>query len=322
MTTCPTISPSFSFDVQLEENPCPNGCLPGGKTVAAGGDVIHFVPGDYRAVRCEGCGLVRTTPRPTQETIGAYYPPDYGPYGEGAGAPQAGGSLGRVREYLSARANGTLVPDLAPGTVLEIGCASGWFLDRMRAKGWRTLGVEVSPEMARTASGKGHEVWSGAVERMPAPAARADLIVGWMVLEHLHDPHAALRRLHAVAAPGALCAFSTPDFSAPGRRLLGQFWILLDLPRHLFHYEPETLRDMLRQCGWEPVKIVHSSTSGFALSSVGRFARSRGWNHLFEFLQSIADGRRWNGVRRALGIVLGIARQSGAMTVWARRKEE
>jgi hypothetical protein len=154
---------------------------------------------------------------------------------------------------------------------------------------------------------------------MPEPAVKANLIAGWMVLEHLHDPAAALRRLHEISAPGAWCAFSVPCFGSLGHRFMGRYWILLDLPRHLFHYEPKTMGDLLRRCGWEPVKFTHSATAGFALSSVARYLGSRGWHRTAGFIQSVADNKRLRVVRRIAGVILGITRQSGAMTVWARR---
>jgi len=299
--------------IGLEYNPCPNGCIESDTTVAQGCDVIHGVPGEYRAVRCTACGLVRTSPRPSSETMGVYYPREYGPYQAGSSIPPGVGH--RLADWI----NG--VPNLEPGAVLEIGCASGKFLDRMRARRWRTFGVEICGDAAQLARANGHEVWSGSVEQMPEPAVRPDLIVGWMVLEHLHNPLAALRRLHSVAAPGALCAFTVPRFGVLGNRFLGRYWILLDLPRHLFHYEPPTLGAMLEQTGWEPVRFFHNPKSSFAFSSVARFARSKGWARASNLLENIAGNKKLRILRHLTGLLLGVTRQSGVLTVWARRKD-
>jgi SAM-dependent methyltransferase len=302
--------------------PCPNGCDAGDDLVCESADVIHRVPGRFGVVRCRGCGLVRTSPRPSEENIGAYYPPSYAPYSPdamSAGPQRTPGALGRLKRRLSDRANGTLVPDIAPGAVLEIGCASGGFLDRMQAAGWRTYGVELSPEAAARARERGHDVHTGRVEDMPAPPEPIDLVVGWMVLEHLHAPLSALRRLHDMTVPGASCAFSVPDFSAVGRRLLGDDWILLDVPRHLHHFEPRTLADLLRAAGWQTTRLVRPATSTFALESLGYRARRRGWARTSAWLLNVAANRRHRVLRRLSGFALAAVGQSGAMVVHARR---
>ena len=66
--------------VTLESQPCPLGCEPNDSTVFTGRDRLHDLPGEFRVVRCQTCGLSRTNPRPTPDTIGFYYPDHYGPY--------------------------------------------------------------------------------------------------------------------------------------------------------------------------------------------------------------------------------------------------
>ena len=301
---------------------CPNGCDPGDDLVCESGDVIHGVPGRFTVVRCRGCGLVRTSPRPSPEGIGAYYPVAYEPYRPDAMTPRApspAGTLGRLKGRLADRANGTLIPDLTPGVVLEIGCASGGFLDRMRGAGWRTYGAELSPDAAARARARGHGVHTGRVEDMPPVPEPVDLVVGWMVLEHLHEPVAALRRLHGMSSPGAYCAFSIPDFGAVGRRVLGEDWTLLDVPRHLHHFDPQTLTDMLAATGWQTTRLLRPATSTFVMESLGFRARRRGWTHASAWLLDVAANRRQRLLRRLLGFALAGVGQSGAMVVHARR---
>src|SRR5262245_4707604 len=70
----------FLHKVVLELSPCPLGCPPGEEPVVQGHDRLHNLPGLFHVVRCNSCGLMRTDPRPTSESIGYYYPEDYGPY--------------------------------------------------------------------------------------------------------------------------------------------------------------------------------------------------------------------------------------------------
>ena len=66
--------------IQMEDVPCPFGCPQNDEVVLTGHDLLHNLPGEFTVVKCRSCGLMRTNPRPTQETISFYYPDRYGSY--------------------------------------------------------------------------------------------------------------------------------------------------------------------------------------------------------------------------------------------------
>ena len=68
------------FDI--EKTGCPVCHLNGGKRLFIGRDRLCKREGQFGIVHCESCGLIYTNPRPTQETIGYFYPKNYGPYHE------------------------------------------------------------------------------------------------------------------------------------------------------------------------------------------------------------------------------------------------
>ena len=72
-------------------------------------------------------------------------------------------------------------------------------------------GIEFSPKAAAVARALGYPVHAGSLETAPAPVEPFDLIVGWMVLEHLHDPVLALKKLNAWMKPGGWLVLSIPN---------------------------------------------------------------------------------------------------------------
>ena len=66
--------------VRIEDVSCPLCHLKNDKIILTGHDRIHNLVGKFTIVKCRSCGLMRTNPRPTPDTIGFYYPDDYGPY--------------------------------------------------------------------------------------------------------------------------------------------------------------------------------------------------------------------------------------------------
>jgi SAM-dependent methyltransferase len=312
--------------VDTETVSCPLGCPPDDEFVLSGRDRLHGVPGEFPVIRCRQCGLLRTSPRPTPAAIQRYYPSNYGPY---ASTSVSAGPATAVRSprrgwlgdrLLAPRTN--VIPPLSPGRLLEIGCGAGAFLHRMAQEGWEVEGLELSPEAGRAARELGFPVFIGSLSDAPDPAKPYDLIVGWMVLEHLHDPLQMLRKLWRWSAPGGWIALSVPDAGALEFRLFQDAWYALDVPRHLFHYTPKTAARVLRQSGWELQRIVWQDNPNNLILSIRNRLQERGWQRTAGFLKDVAEGRRYGRLRLIMGKLLGSLRASGRMTLWARRMED
>lgn len=313
--------PDVPAAVDLEERPCPLGCDASDREVITGFDRISDVPGRYAVVECQGCGLMRTNPRPTAATIGAYYPDDYGPYQSTTGAPQRAQRAGLVR--LGRRLlqlDSRQMPPITPGRLLELGCASGSFLEEMRQAGWDAEGVEFSPSAASVARERGFRVQTGAIEEAEGPSQPYDAIVAWMVLEHLHQPTQVLRRLREWIAPEGYFVFSVPDGSAMERRLFGNAWHAWHLPNHLYHYTPKTLARLLDATGWQIEKIYWQRNPGNLLRSLQNVAKDRGLTTLATLCGQMAEAPRYSKLRISLGWLLAVTRQSGRIEIWARPK--
>src|SRR5579871_2523561 len=87
-----TIADPETVDIAMETVDCPLGCPPDDEILFTGRERLHNLPGRFTVVRCRTCGLMRTNPRPTPESIGLYYPSDYGPYS----STQVSGSVRRM----------------------------------------------------------------------------------------------------------------------------------------------------------------------------------------------------------------------------------
>lgn len=311
--------------VELERAACPLGCINGDDLVVTGRDRLHDLPGEFRVVRCRGCGLMRTDPRPTLASIGFYYPADYRPYlttRVSAAAPlRKSDTAGRFRRAVRRLLHPVAMelPSGEPGRMLEIGCGSGAFMHAMAQKGWQVEGLEPSPDAGAAARALGYPVQIGQLETAHEPSAPYDLIVGWMVLEHLHEPIAALEKLGRWSASGAWLVASVPDAGAWERKLFGDAWYALHLPGHLFHYTPRTIGAILARAGWRLERVFwHDNPNNLLLSARYR-CLERGWTRPAALLQDMADSRRLPRARMVLGKLLGRLRSSGRMTIWARR---
>lgn len=304
---------------------CPLGCNKNDEVVLTGRDLLHDLPGEFTVVKCRVCGLMRTTPRPTPETIGFYYPDDYGPY-LSTQVNQA--KSARIKELLKPLVerifnfNTQRLPPLAPGRMLEVGCASGAFLHRMANQGWQVQGIEFSEKAAQAAAQLGYRVHAGPLETAPPPAEPFDLIVGWMVLEHLHDPVGGLRKLREWAKPGAWLVLSVPNAASLEFRLFKEKWYALQVPTHLHHFTPKALGRALQASGWTLEKVHHQRVLSNLIASAGYVLRDNGYAKLGQKLIEFPErGGRWVYPLYPAGWLCSVFGQTGRMTVWARASE-
>lgn len=323
------MSNNIPSDVKLEFNECPMGCDADDIPVLTGWDRLHGLPGVYTIVKCNRCQLMRTCPRPTAGTIGFYYPTNYGPY-EGTKVTKAVEQPARhslLKQLLSGIKGGNLrcLPNQTPGRMLEVGCASGAFMYEMEKKGWETHGIEFSEVAAANARSSGLSVFAGSIETAPEPEHPYDLVVAWMVLEHLHDPVLALQKLRSWTKPDGWLVVSVPDVSTWSFKCFKNAWHALQLPNHLFHFTPDTLRKALFRGGWAMEKVHYQQNISTPIASIGYLLQDKAYMQglATSLVQFPSKGTKW-GWRavRPLAFIESVLHQSSRITVWAKPRND
>jgi len=243
-----------------------------------GPDLLLNRPGDYRLVRCRACGLIYQNPRLTLEELPEHYPADYDPYREDIRAERSVTRRVDANYGLQRRCRQFMKFAPRPGALLDVGCATGLFLNAMRDHGWRVRGVELSPYAAAYARETFNlEVTVGTLEAAQFPDAHFDAVSLWDVLEHVIDPKAALAEIRRILRPGGMLALSLPNPVAWEARLFGGGWVGWDRPRHLHLFTPAVLRRYLEDAGFVNAQFESlGGRLGLTLLSAEMLLTSRG----------------------------------------------
>ena len=222
----------------------------------------------FGLVRCRGCGLTFLSPRPDPAEMGAYYPNSYYlSLSPGTASLKKKSYLRRIYNYYSPSYYYRIRSQLAivrrqcgerVGKVLDIGVGDGCFLEHMRELGWQVEGTDFSPEAARRTSERlgGNTIHVGQIEHLDLNDHGYDLVTLWDVLEHLYQPLDTLRRVHSLLKPGGVLLVNVPNLASLESRLLGRDWGHLDIPRHLFHFTPSSLRKIFETAGFGEVRLT------------------------------------------------------------------
>jgi SAM-dependent methyltransferase len=130
----------------------------------------------------------------------------------------------------------------------------------MSMVGWDVAGIEMD-ERAAEAARRRHgvdaaNVHVGQAEGVELESDSFDLITMTHVVEHLHDPRGVLEKVRTWLRPQGVVTIRCPNFASLERRLFGPKWLGLDLPRHLYHFEPATLTRLLDVAGLRLTRLV------------------------------------------------------------------
>jgi SAM-dependent methyltransferase len=208
----------------------------------------------FRLVRCVRCGLLRLHPQPDAEMLAAAYTSSYAPFARAGLSGWAKGSLERRAVHRLWR---WFAP---PRRVLDLGCARGDLLLRIRDTGNRDLvGVEPDDGAARVARARGLDVRTGTLEDAQFHEAEFATATLSHALEHVADPIDTLRELRRVIRPGGVLLLWLPNVDSIEALLLGRYWIGYDAPRHLTTFSVTTLRRALQVTGFRAIEVRHEA---------------------------------------------------------------
>jgi SAM-dependent methyltransferase len=224
----------------------------------------------FRVVRCCGCGLTYTNPRPAPQSMSRFYPDDYSPYQYRAAADR-----NQRRPWPRRDSFAGVLPTVPGGRLLDFGCGAGDLLREMDARGWRVTGLDFSPAMVRRVR---EQLSLSAVEgTLPHPdrtAGSFDAVVMSQSLEHVHEPLRVLREAHRLLTPGGKIVIAVPNIDSLPFRWFGADWWGLDVPRHLTHFSPHTLGLMLTRAGFRVETVQPVRHNGWLRRSASLAARN------------------------------------------------
>lgn len=263
--------------------PCPT-CLATPSSLAHEGKdwALNNPAITFRIVHCDACGFHYLNPRPKLEILGRYYTDGYAPYSMGGDDKPASSARALVlREAYGAPAHrpraaarvvaralitlrgarhfGFGIPWHGQGRLLDFGCGAGKFLKRMHAVGWHVTGVDFSDVAVSSVRQSGLKALQGSLPHPELSSASFDVVTMRHALEHVPDPVSVLRAAKDLLTPGGKLVIQVPNFASWEVAYFGDAAELLDLPRHLNHFTPQTLAEILRRAGFVDVDVQVAS---------------------------------------------------------------
>lgn len=135
------------------------------------------------------------------------------------------------------------------GNVLDLGSGTGAFAAEMKAGGWQVTGLEPDPGARKVAREQFGVLLSDTGMLFNLPPAAFDAITLWHVLEHVHDLHGYMARMTTLLKSGGKIFIAVPNYTAADAAFWGPYWAAWDVPRHLYHFSPESVQQLAARHG-------------------------------------------------------------------------
>lgn len=135
------------------------------------------------------------------------------------------------------------------GKLLDIGSGSGHFLFKMKKSGWDVYGIEIN-DSARNTSINNFSLNVLSPDKLSSFHNESfDCITLWHVLEHFQDPFSYSYHINRLLKPGGICIVAIPNCSSYDALYYGAHWAAYDVPRHLWHFNPDTFKMFSEKAG-------------------------------------------------------------------------
>ena len=213
---------------------------------------------DY--VRCTACATIYISPRPTPAVLEDYYTnsENYAfwnavMFPASEPARRAKIFVPRVERVIEICERYGVGRELC----VEVGAGFGIFCEEMQQRGrfQRVVGIEPTPDLARTCRERGIEVIELPVERVDFSAMRADVVASFEVIEHLFAPRDFLARCADLVRPGGILVLTCPNGRGFDVEVMGPGSDAVDV-EHLNYFNPSSLGELVKRCGFEVLEVT------------------------------------------------------------------
>jgi 2-polyprenyl-3-methyl-5-hydroxy-6-metoxy-1,4-benzoquinol methylase len=246
----------------------------------------------FNLEQCQSCGFVATNPRPADHDLPRYYQsPAY--------ISHSDISTNLIDKVYKVSRNFTLKwkYDLVhrhslakPSSLLDFGCGTGAFLQKCQQRKMIVSGVEPAEAARAQATRNAKTKIYSSVHEL---SGSFDIITLWHVLEHVSDLNGTIKKLKNTLAENGTMFIAVPNLNSDDAKAYGEYWAAYDVPRHLWHFSRNTMKQLLTSHQLKLHHVVPMRLDAFYVSLLSEKYK-RGEQGITNITRAIIQGTRSN----------------------------
>lgn len=248
---------------------------------------------DFAIVSCKGCGFKFTNPRPDNDKLGDYYKSEDYISHSNTKKGLISQLYHRVRKITLKQKVELVSGYVSRGTILDYGCGTGAFLQACIEHGWKGFGMEPDKGARQFAFESGLNV-SENKETLEnkTPDLKFNAITLWHVLEHVTDLDETLAYFKTKLIRDGVLIIAVPNHRSFDAQFYGAHWAAYDVPRHLYHFAPDTIEKLMQKHGFRLEAMHPMKFDSFYVSMLSEKYKTGKINYISAFMKGLSSNMR------------------------------
>ncbi len=218
--------------------------------------------------KCRNCQLVFLNPRPDSDELIKYYQSDQYISHHSEGLNPFVALYRYLRERNISYKYNLITKLVKYGSLLDIGCGTGEFLNYFSLKNWQVKGVEPDLDARKHAKAEfGLDVYD---ENMlnGFNDETFDVVTMWHVLEHVLDVNQRVKTVNKLLKKDGIFVVAVPNYLSWDAAHYNRFWAAYDVPRHLYHFSPNALINLVEKFNFKFLELKPLKLDSYYISLI------------------------------------------------------
>tara|TARA_B100001113_G_scaffold151280_1_gene124026 strand:- start:157 stop:996 length:840 start_codon:yes stop_codon:yes gene_type:complete len=131
--------------------------------------------------------------------------------------------------------------------VLDFGSGEGYFLNMLKKRGFNARGVDSSVKSLLPNVYK-------SIFAEQLNGQKFSHITAWHSIEHVHELEKTISRMYDLLDEKGTIIIAVPNYLSFDARHYKSFWAAYDTPRHLWHFDKKSLKEVFENKGFKLIK--------------------------------------------------------------------
>lgn len=235
----------------------------------------------FNIVKCSSCNFVFTNPRPKK--MDKYYDDESYISHTNSSSTFFEKIYQSVRKIAIKQKFKLISSYKKSGSILDVGCGTGEFLNACKNGGWKTRGIEPSKK-AREKAITNYDLTIDESIILSKTNNTYDVITMWHVLEHVEKINETVSILNRLLESKGQVIIAVPNLGSYDCSYYNKYWAAYDLPIHLSHFTKETISSLFQKHNFKLVKTKGMVFDAFYVSLLSEEYKNGSKNFIKSFI--------------------------------------